>query len=368
MDTITKAGILLNAVKAPQKVFSRLCSDYDPEELWSRKSIWQELGLTARMSERLTEFLFADWAEREEERIENFNARFITSKDIDYPAKLFDLNNPPVGLYVKGRVNLALPSVAIVGTRKCSEYARVVAENLGRALAQSGITTISGGARGIDSAGHRGTLAGGGVTIVVFGTGIDKTYPVENRELFSRILERGAWVTEYPFGTGGSTWQFPERDRIISGMASRIVIAESPEDGGAMHTARKGLKLHREVWSIPGRITDEVSRGTNILMREGSNVFIGINDFIKTVTKREQFSLFEDDEFGDKFDEKKEAPDLSGEAKIVYSVLQRKSGIMMDEIMSESGLDSGDVNIAISELEAEGLISESGGRYSSVLL
>ena len=368
MDSITKAGILLNSIRAPQKIFSRLCSDYDPEELWSRKSIWKELGLTPRMTERLDKLLFADWAEREEERIENFNARFITSVDIDYPAKLFDLTNPPVGLYIKGGVNLSLPSVAIVGTRKCSEYARSVATNLGKALAQAGVTTISGGARGIDSAGHRGSLLGDGVTIVVFGTGIDKTYPVENRELFARILERGAWVTEYPFGIGGSTWQFPERDRLISAMASRIVIAESPEDGGAMHTARNGLKLHREVWSIPGRITDEVSKGTNMLMREGSNVFISISDFIKTVTKREQLSLFDDDdEFNEKFDEKTESPELSDEAKKVYSVLQRKSGIMMDEIMSESGLDSGDVNIAISELEAEGLVSESGGRYSVVM-
>ncbi|MBQ7268191.1 MAG: DNA-protecting protein DprA, partial [Synergistaceae bacterium] len=193
-----------------------------------------------------------------------------------------------------------------------------------------------------------------------FGTGIDKTYPVENRELFSRILERGAWVTEYPFGTGGSTWQFPERDRIIAGMASRIVIAESPEDGGAMHTARKGLKLHREVWSIPGRITDEVSRGTNILMREGSNVFIGIGDFIKTVTKREQFSLFDDDEF----DQKKAAPELSDEAKTVYSVLQRKDKITIDEINSESELEIWEVQSAISELESEGLVSNEAGRYS----
>ena len=222
MDTITKAGILLNAIRAPQKVFSRLCSDYDPEELWSSQSIWQELGLKARMTERLTKLLVAGWVESEEERLENFDARFITSFDIDYPAKLFDLSNPPVGLYVKGSVNLSQPSVAIVGTRKCSEYAWNVAMNLGRALAQSGVMTVSGGAKGIDTAGHVGTLAADGVTVVIFGTGLDKTYPAENRELFAKVLERGSWVSEYPFGTGGNIWQFPERDRLISAMASRV--------------------------------------------------------------------------------------------------------------------------------------------------
>ncbi|MBQ7192810.1 MAG: DNA-processing protein DprA, partial [Synergistaceae bacterium] len=321
----------MNAIRAPQKIFSRLCSDYDPEELWSSQSIWQELGLKARMTERLKKLLLAGWVESEEERLENFDARFITSFDIDYPAKLFDLSNPPVGLYVKGSVNLSQPSVAIVGTRKCSEYAWNVAMNLGRALAQSGVMTVSGGAKGIDTAGHVGTLAADGVTVVIFGTGLDKTYPAENRELFAKVLERGSWVSEYPFGTGGNIWQFPERDRLISAMASRVVIAESPEDGGAMYTARRGLKLHREVWSIPGRITDDASKGSNILLREGSNVFISISEFIKTVTNCQLNDSFSVDN--------KNFPELSDEAKIVYSIIQRKDKITLDEIKSESGLD-----------------------------
>lgn len=353
---MTKAGILLNAIKAPQKVFSRLCSDYGPDELWSRKSIWGELGLNPRMTGMLTKLLDADWVESEEERIVNFDARFITSFDIDYPARLFDLSNPPVGLYVKGSVNLSQPSVAIVGTRKCSEYAWNVAMSLGRALAQGGVMTISGGAKGIDTAGHVGTLAADGVTVVIFGTGIDRTYPVENRELFAKVLERGAWVSEYPFGTGGNFWQFPERDRLISAMASRVVIAESPEDGGAMYTARRGIKLHREVWSIPGRITEDASRGTNILLREGSNVFLSIGEFIKTVTNCQPNDLFLVDN--------KNFPELSDEAKIVYSIIQRKDKITLDEIQSESGLD--DVQLALMELESERLISESGGRFSAV--
>lgn len=366
MDSVTKSALLLNAVRASYSVFKKLCSDYGSEELWSRgskDSFWKELGLTERMCERLSDFLFQGWAEREEDNIERFNARFITANDIDYPVKLLSLDKPPVGLYVKGWVNLLLPSAAIVGTRKCSDYARATAYNLGYKLALNNVMTVSGGARGIDSAGHRGTLSGNGSTVVVFGTGLDKTYPAENRDLFARILERGAWVSEYHFGTDGNAWRFPERDRLIAALSSWVVVGESPEDGGAMHTARTGKKLGRDTWSIPGRITDEVSRGTNLLIREGANIFISIDDFIRSIVKgNEQLGFDFDDSVNA---EVSEAPELSDEEKKVYSVIQKKGSIMIDEVILESGLDFMDVQMAVTNLEAEGLISGSGGRYSA---
>ena len=361
MDNITKAALLLNAVKAHNKIFSRLCSDYDPEELWQSEVLWKELKLSARMCERLSGFIASDWAEREDERMYHFGARFITSKDIDYPARLFDHKKPPIGLYVKGNVNLSLPSVAIVGTRKCSDYAARVATELGKVVARAGITTISGGAMGIDTAGHRGTLSGGGATVVIFGNGLDRTYPVENRDLFSMILERGAWVSEYPFGTHGSLWSFPERDRLIAAMAAHVVIAESPEDGGAMHTARTAKELGRDTWSIPGRITEEVSRGSNLLIREGAKVFVGISDFMAEITagKIQTAIDFEPENTA-------AAPELNDNEKAVYSLLQRLGAKTDDDIMTESGLDFMDVSMALMNLEAEGLIVSTGGRYKAV--
>lgn len=361
MDNITKAALLLNAVKAPHKVFVRLCSDYDPCELWQSESLWKELGLTDRMCERLAGFLAGDWAEREYDMMYQFGARFITSKSADYPARLFDLKKPPIGLYVKGSVNLSLPSVAIVGTRKCSAYAEDVATKLGKSLAQAGIMTISGGAKGIDSAGHRGTLAGNGVTVVIFGNGLDRTYPVENRDLFAMILERGAWVSEYPFGTNGNVWRFPERDKLIAAMSAHTVVAQSPEDGGAMHTARTAKELGRDMWSIPGRITEEVSRGTNLLMREGANVFLDINDFIMTITAGHGQVVID---FGGEGGNNSAAPVLDDTEKAVYSLLQRMGAKTDDDIMIETGLDVTDINMALMNLEAEGLIYSTGGRYA----
>ena len=365
MDDMTKAAMLMNAVRVPDRIFTRLCSDYDPAELWHSRSLWQELGLTDRMMERLAEYLSSGWAESEDDRLYTHGAKFITSKSIDYPARLSELKNPPVGLYVKGGVNLSLPSVAIVGTRKCSAYAENVAANLGRALARAGIITVSGGARGIDSAGHRGTLAENGITVVIFGTGLDKTYPAENRDMFSRILERGAWVSEYPFGTDGNTWRFPERDRLIAAISAHIVIAESPQDGGAMHTAHEALNLNRDVWSIPGRITDDTSAGTNMLMREGAGIFVSIPDFISTITAGRELSIDFGGDDDDTSENTAESGQLSDDEKIIYSLLQRQGGITSDEIISVTGLDFMTVNMALMTLQSCGLVADNAGRFSA---
>ena len=362
MNEFTKSAILLNAVGAHYETFIKLCENYEPDELMKGEKFWEELGLNKNIQLKLSELFQKNWLEQELIKIENSNSRFITAKDIDYPAKLKDLTNPPIGLYVKGNLNISLTSIAIVGTRKCSDYAKTVATNLAKELSKKGIIIISGGARGIDSAAHRGCLSEDGKTIAVFGTGIDKVYPAENRDLFLRILDRGALISEFPMGTGGMAWHFPQRNRIIVGMASRIVVAESPEGGGAMLTARGALKVGREVWSIPGRIIDEVSKGTNILLNEGAKSFVGINEFVEIVAGNTQLNL----NFDEKTNEKKSEPKLSDDEKIILSLLQRQGGRILDEILSETGLDFVDGQNGLVNLEALGLITNSAGRYSAV--
>ena len=362
MNEYTRAGILLNAISAPYEIFTKLCDKYQPDELFEGEIFWKELGLNSRHQEKLSKLINDNWLDKELMRLEKFDARFLTAKDLDYPAKLHDLAKPPIGLYVKGNANISLPSVAIVGTRKCSDYARTTATNLARALALQGITVISGGARGIDTAGHRGCLAENGVTISVFGTGIDKVYPQENRDLFMRILDRGALISEFPMGIGGEAWHFPQRNRIIVGMASRVVVAESPEGGGAMLTARTALELGRETWSIPGRITDDVSKGTNKLLGEGARVLTSVNEFIEEIAGNKQFTFDFDDS---PQPTTKQAPELTDNEKIIYSLLQRQGGRLADELVNESGLDFMDIQEALMNLEAEGLIINSSGRYSA---
>lgn len=363
MNEITRAGIILNAAKIPYEIFMKLCKDYEPSEIFSGEAFWKELGMNNLQRQRISEIISKDgWAEKELERIENINTRFITAIDIDYPAKLKDLKKPPVGLYVRGSANISLPSVAIVGTRKPSDYAKVTASKLGRELGKKGLIVISGGARGIDSAGHRGCLAEDGINIAVFATGIERIYPSENRDLFSRILERGALITEYPTGTGGEKWRFPERNRIVAGMASRIIVVESPEKGGAMITARLSEELKRDLRAVPGRINEEVCRGSNKLLAEGAKVLYNIDEFVQSIKLNEQTSINFDEFISSN---NNDIPELNDDEKKIFSLLQEKGSRLTDEIISESQLDFTTVQAALIQLEIYNLVTNSSGRYSA---
>ena len=367
MNDITQAGLLFNAAYIPYDYFMKLCTDYDPSEAFAGMDFWKELALTDAQCLRLSDILAKDgWIARELDILERLGGRFITAKDIDYPAKLCDLKRPPVGLYVKGKVNLSLPSAAIVGTRKPSSYGQNTAVNLARALARHGVMTISGGARGIDSAAHRGSLQDGGITIAVFGTSIDKVYPTENRDLFERITERGAIVSEYPIGCPGESWHFPERNRLIAAMSSRVVIVEAGDKSGALITAGYAEELGRELWAVPGRITDETCRGTNSLITRGAKCLYDVGEFVEKFTGRhEQLELFGDDTEESK-DEISPAMELGDDEKVIYSLLQKKGKVTLDELIADSKLGAVEVQSALIMLQAEGLVSEATGRYSAV--
>ena len=372
MNAITKAALIFNAAKIPFEFFNKLCDSYGPDELLISESILHELGMNDSQCQRVSSLIIKDsWPEQELERTEKAEARFIHARDIDYPAKLRDLRNPPIGLYVKGNADISLPSVAVVGTRKPSDYGRVTANRIGRELAKHGIITISGGARGIDSEGHRGTLAEDGITIAVFGTGIDKIYPSEHKDLFNRILYRGALISEYPFNINGEAWHFPYRNRIIAAMSSRIIVVESPEGGGAINTAEHGFKLGRDVYAVPGRITDKTFKGSNELMTRGAKILFSIEEFMNDFAlKHMQLNLGFDDHDDDEGHESEgtkhdEAIELDDDEKLIYSLVQTHNEITADILVEESKLDLQTVQFALLSLVSEGLVKESSGRYSS---
>ena len=376
MNAITKAALIFNAAKIPLAFFTILCDSYSPDELFTHESILHELGLSEHQQERITSLMKKDaWPERELEQTEKLNAKFIHARDLDYPAKLRDLTNPPIGLYVRGNANLMMPSVAVVGTRKPGDYARVTANHLGRELAKRNIITVSGGARGIDAEGHRGTLAEDGITIAVFGTGIDRIYPAEHRDLFRRILYRGALISEYPMNTNGEAWHFSERNRIIAAMSSRIIIVESPEGGGALKTANYGFRLGREVYAVPGLITNDTCMGSNKLISQGAKILFSIDEFMNDFAfKPEQLNFSFDDFNGghEANDAKenvkenvKEEIELDDDEKLIYSLIQTHNEITADNLADESKLDLMTVQSALISLMSEGLVSENSGRYSA---
>lgn len=209
--------------------------------------------------------------------------RLIKKTSAEYPVGLGDLEDPP-SLFVEGKVG-EMPGVAVVGTRRCTRYGIDLAEAFGVAIARSGWTTVSGLARGIDAAAHRGCLRGGGHAVAVLGSGIDVCYPEENRPILDEILaEGGAVVSEYPPGTPPDRWRFPARNRIIAAMSSAVVIVEAAKTGGALITARLAAEIGRPVFAVPGDVDRPASEGCNLLIRDGANPVLGAADLIEELS------------------------------------------------------------------------------------
>lgn len=208
---------------------------------------------------------------REMERVSRVGAKLVTIEDGNYPTLLRQLPDRPLLLYVRGELTDSDEQcLAIVGTRKASKYGWDAANRLSYQLARQGITIVSGLAHGIDAAAHRGALDGGGRTIAVVATGIDRTYPREHEELADEIAATGAVIGEMPLGTAPLGKNFPQRNRIISGFAHGVLVAEAPAKSGAMNTVKHATDQGRDVFALPHNIFSEPGRGCNILLQEGA--------------------------------------------------------------------------------------------------
>lgn len=189
----------------------------------------------------------------------------------------------PSHLWVRGKAPLR-PGVAIVGTRRCTEYGRSIARILGHAVAAAGWPVISGLARGIDAAAHVGTLDGRGFGFAVLGSGVDVIYPADNKGLAARLLEHsGGLISEYPPGTPPAPFRFPARNRIIAGLSGAVVVVEAPVTGGALITARLALDQGKEVLAVPGDIVRATSEGCNLLIRDGAHPVLSATDLIESL-------------------------------------------------------------------------------------
>jgi DNA processing protein len=200
--------------------------------------------------------------------------------DPGYPPGLFDLEAPP-SLHVLGDPGSG-PGVAVVGTRRCTRYGSNLAEAFGAAIARAGWSTVSGLARGIDVAAHRGCLSLRGHAMAVLGSGVDVCYPAENRPIYESILELGgAVISEYPPGTKPDRWRFPARNRIIAAISGAVVVVEAAEAGGALITARLAAEIGRPVFVVPGDVDRPASVGCNRLIKDGAHPVLGPDDLIE---------------------------------------------------------------------------------------
>lgn len=226
-----------------------------------------------------------DW-EREIARAEKMKIEIVTEADAEYPQQLRNIPSPPLALYVAGSVEaLSKSAVALVGTRHSTEYGRDVAERFAFGLAKRGWCVVSGLARGIDACAHRGALAAEGVTVGVLGGALDMFYPNENRTLAREMVEKGGCVaSEFPFGRAPDVQTFPQRNRIVSGLAKGVVAVECPIHSGTLITCTRAVEQGRAVMAVPGRIDWRTSEGCHHLIREGARMVTSVDDIVEELT------------------------------------------------------------------------------------
>ena len=280
----------------------------------------------------------------------------LTPGDPRYPALLGVTPLPP-SLHVRGAlvVDDAL-AIAIVGSRRPTPYGLEAAERLASDLAARGVTIVSGLARGIDTAAHRGALAAGGRTIAVFGSGLDVVYPPENRGLAEDIERRGALVSQFPPGTLPMPWHFPERNRTIAGLALGVVVVEAAERSGALITAGFAGDLGREVFAVPGRITVEASRGSNRLIQDGAKLVQDWTDIVQELPEVWRRSL------GERLVGDAAPPSVDGDAARVLALLRPDEPLHIEQLIAQGGLAPGRVGAMLVTLEIEGRVRQIEGQ------
>lgn len=269
----------------------------------------------------------------------------------DYPRLLKEIDNPPTVLYYVGKLpGERMPLMAVVGTRRMTAYGKNIAEELGTFLAENGIGVVSGLARGVDGAAQSSVVESGGCTYAVLGCGVDHIYPPEHRDLAKMIVRNGAVISEYAPGTHPDRTNFPQRNRIISGMSSGVIIVEAGEKSGSLITARFAAEQGREVFVVPGKVTDIQSRGTNRLIRDGARPFFEKNEILEFLQTWQAAAP-------QKMNKPMQEAFSTPEEKIILEMISGEA-LHIDEIVRKSGLPLSKVSSSIVLLELKGLVLE----------
>ena len=312
--------------------------------------------------------------------------RILTIQDAEYPGRLKNIYDPPVLLYVKGRLPAfdEEAAIAVVGTRDCSPYGVACARKLGHGLAAGGAVVVSGLAKGVDAEASRAALRAGGFVVGVLGNGVDVVYPYSSRSLYEDIAAAGALISEYPPGTEPVGRHFPVRNRIISGLCVGTLVVEAPEKSGALITAETALEQGRDVFAVPGPIDAPGSVGCNRLIREGAGLVAEASDILREYTARFPGKLLLDrshtpaPQEGYEEEEKEKVParavppsfslsksGLTDDQMVLLRLLDNEEPSIVDDLIDRSGIPTRRVLSALTLLELENLVLQhSGKRYT----
>lgn len=346
------AGKLLRAYGSPEAIFAASLTELEARRL--PPAVAQAIHSQKPLQD----------AEKELAQVRQLGCRLLTWDEPAYPRLLREIYDPPPLLYVKGNVELlAQHTLAIVGTRRPTPYGSQMAERLARDLADRGLVIASGLARGVDGAAHKGALqAARGATIAVLGCGIDVIYPKENRKLFAQIEERGAIVTEFPTGSHPAPQNFPVRNRIIAGMALGVVVVEGAQYSGSLITARLAMESNREVYGVPGNVTQPASFGPNHLIKQGAKLVTGWEDVVEELPTEVRTQLLPVETPGAAERASLFEASLSDTERALYALLGPDQARHVDELVETSGLNSSEVLAALFELEMKGMVRQMPGK------
>ena len=353
----TKARKLVEHFGSPEAVFRASLTELE------------STGIQAVSAQSLATGKSAELAREEIARAAAAEATVISVDDPSYPPRLKEIYDPPLILRVRGNLEvLTKPGIAMVGTRHPTPYGSGMAERLGSDLAAQGLVIISGMARGVDTASHRGAISAKGKTVAVFGTGVDVIYPKENSRLAEQILALGgALISEFPLGTFAAPQNFPIRNRIISGMSVGVLVLEAAEYSGTRITARCALDQNRDVFAVPGNITNKNSWGPNTLIKQGAKLVATWEDVWEDLPPEVRLALTPP--------ASPESPDgksaslfpdegLPPHEKRILSLLKADESTHIDEIVEklENEMSSSEIFAALFELELNGKVRQMPGK------
>ncbi len=360
MKNNTKYWVGFNLVKGigPVRLEKLLQYFGDIQAAWEARSYHlQAAGLNDNLVKRISEIRNRVSLDELEQKLRTQGIQVLTWDDPAYPDRLRQIVQSPFVLYIKGQL-LAEDAwaVAIVGTRRYSSYGRQVAENISHTLARNGITIISGLARGIDGIAHKTAIDAGGRTIAVLGSGLDILYPPEHRALAEEISKEGALISDYPLGTPPDGSNFPPRNRIISGLSKIIIVIEAGERSGALITATYAAEQGKEVFAVPGKISAPMSKGTNLLIKQGAHPLLDpqdVLDLLNMTLVAEQRVI------------RKALPSDPKEAVLYQAVGEEP--LHVDEICSQVNLPIEEVTSTLALMELKGMVRKTFGmKYVAV--
>jgi DNA processing protein len=352
--------LLMEKYRSPMAVFRASRAELEGNGLSGSAAQTIESGCT-----------FDDAVDQQQKMLE-CGAQAVPIYDPRYPPRLREIFDPPMILYIRGRVELLQSHMlGVVGTRRPTYYGTAVTEKLSPDLARAGLTITSGMARGIDTAAHKSTLEAGGNTVAVFGCGVDQLYPAENKKLAKEIAEKGLLVSEFPMGTPAYPQNFPIRNRIISGMSVGVLIVEGAEYSGSAITARMAMEQQREVFAVPGSIVSKMSWGPNLLIKQGAKLVQDWNDILVELPAGIQRELIHQaqlrqgllplEESGEESTSSEQS--ISPAARRLLPALKLDTPQHLDQLLeSFEGVSSSEVIAALFELEMLGLVRQLPGR------